>query len=77
MGLREVISLGEMAHGRSFMFCKNKLNYINNETTDVWVAGCRAVALSISRWILTAVAWVRTRFCSGQSGTGSSFLRVL
>jgi hypothetical protein len=40
-----------------------------------------AVAQAVSRWLLTAVAWVRVRaacgVCGGQSGTGAGFLRVL
>jgi hypothetical protein len=39
----------------------------------------RAIAQAVSRWLPTAVAWVRVRaacgVCGGQSGTGAGFLR--
>jgi hypothetical protein len=42
----------------------------------------RAIAQAVSRWLPTAVAWVRSRvwssgICSGQIGAGAGFLRVL
>jgi hypothetical protein len=43
--------------------------------------GGRAVAQAVSRWLPTAAARVRVQaasgVCSGQSGTGAGFLRVL
>jgi hypothetical protein len=42
----------------------------------------RAIAQGVSRWLPTAAARVRSRvwlsgICSGQSGAGAGFLRVL
>jgi hypothetical protein len=42
----------------------------------------RAIVEAVSRWLLTAAAWVQSRIwssgiCGGQGGVGAGFLRVL